>query len=297
MKKIFTTTILIVLTSFIIKAQSIPNNGFENWTSMGSYNNPTDWTTLNDMTSSMSTFTCVKGTPGVGGSAFLKLTSKSVVGMGVMPGIAVCGMVDMVTFQPTSGFPISGRPQSLEGNWQYMASGVDMGFVAVALTKWNTLMMMRDTVAYSYQALQGMAMSWSSFTMPLNYMNGDDPDSCIIILSASQANGAVATANSYLYVDELTFTGIIAGIKENESLNKITISPNPVTNFLSVNLSGVKEKILSIDIFNVQGRLVKSVKTDLPNGSRIKIADLPSGNYVMKISTSIGSISKNFIKQ
>ena len=31
-------------------AQTIANNGFEDWTSMGAYNNPDSWTSLNDMT-------------------------------------------------------------------------------------------------------------------------------------------------------------------------------------------------------------------------------------------------------
>ena len=45
-------------------AQTIPNNGFEDWTGMGAYKNPDSRTSLNDMTAHMSTYTCVKGTPG-----------------------------------------------------------------------------------------------------------------------------------------------------------------------------------------------------------------------------------------
>jgi hypothetical protein len=193
-----------LLASTITNAQNtIPNNGFENWTSMGTYNNPEAWSCLNDMTATMSTYTCLKGTPGSVGSAYLKLSSKTVTGLGVVPGIAVCGTIDAVTMQPTSGFAFSIRPQSFTGKWQYMASGADQGFIGVALTKWNTTSMMRDTVAYAYQALSGMAMSWANFTIPMTYMNGDDPDSCIIILSASRANNVAAVAGSYLYVDEL----------------------------------------------------------------------------------------------
>ena len=44
--------------------QTISNNGFEDWTSMGAYNNPDSWTSLNDMKAPMSTYTCVNGTPG-----------------------------------------------------------------------------------------------------------------------------------------------------------------------------------------------------------------------------------------
>ncbi len=159
MKKTIQLSLALSLAYPVSYAQTIPNNGFENWTSMGSYNNVDSWSTLNDMTSTASTYTCVKGTPGNVGTAYIKLTTKTVIGMGVMPGVAFSGEFDYTTMQPTSGFAISTRPQSLSGKWQYMASGSDQGFIGVALTKWNSSMMMRDTVAYTYHDLQGMVMS------------------------------------------------------------------------------------------------------------------------------------------
>lgn len=68
----------------------IPNSGFENWTTMGSYSNPDNWDQLNAMTNPNSVYTCVKGTPGNPGSSYIKLTSKTVGTMGVMHGLAVC---------------------------------------------------------------------------------------------------------------------------------------------------------------------------------------------------------------
>ena len=298
MNKAIYVIIIMIFNCVILNAQSIPNNGFESWTSMGSYNNPDSWSNLNDMTTSMSTYTCVKGTPGPVGNSYLKLTTKSVTGMGVMPGLAVCGMVDMATLQPTSGFPISGRPESLTGKWQYMASGSDQGFIVIALTKWNNAMMMRDTVAYNYNELPGMAMSWTNFTIPINYMSGDDPDSCLIVLSSSQAYNVQAVDNSYLYVDELNFTGTVTGILENHSNINISISPNPVSDLLILDLSNMRDKYISVNIFDVQGKLVKSIgMVEVSSKPKIEIADLLKGNYVLKISTSAGITTKKFIKQ
>ena len=298
MKKTFSIALLIILISAISKAQLIPNSGFENWTSMGSYNNPDSWSTLNDMTTPLSTYTCVKGTPGTSGAAYIKLTSRTVTGMGVMPGIAVCGMVDMVTMQPTSGFAFSDRPQSLNGKWQYMASGADQGFIGVVLTKWNTSMMMRDTVAYAYHALQSMAMSWADFSIPMIYMNTDIPDSSIIIISASQAYNVQAVDNSYLYVDELNFTGTVAGISENYLDDNISISPNPVSDAIVMNLSSLRDMYVSINIFDMQGKLIKSIDRIIVGPtSTIDIADIPKGNYVIKFFSNSGTSNKNFIKQ
>ena len=59
----------------------IPNNSFENWTTVGSYSDPNSWSTLNATTNPLSIYTCTKGTGGAsgGGSAYLKLISKTVL--------------------------------------------------------------------------------------------------------------------------------------------------------------------------------------------------------------------------
>ena len=298
MKNKITLLLVCALSIAVSNAQTIPNASFENWTSMGSYNNLDAWSTLNDMTASMSTFTCVKGTPGQVGAAYLKLTSKNVTGMGIMPGMAVCGTVDMATLQPTSGFAFVDRPSALTGKWQYMASGADQGFIAIALTKWDNTMMMRDTIASVYYPLSGMAMSWANFSIPITYLNGNDPDSCIIILSASQANGAPTAANSYLYVDGLNFTGIVANVSHNTSTMDLVIFPNPTSDKLNIDLSVLNNKKATIKIVDVTGKEIRSIEIQSVNEkTQLDISDLPKGNYILKVISSGEVITNNFIKQ
>ncbi|MBK6837604.1 MAG: T9SS type A sorting domain-containing protein [Bacteroidetes bacterium] len=298
MEKSILILIAFISHSLFTHAQSIPNNGFENWTSMGTYNNPDNWASLNDLTATMNTFTCVKGTPGVVGTSFIKLVSKTVTGMGVMPGVAVCGTLDMVSFQAGSGFAYNERPELLAGKWQYMAYGADQGFIAVALTKWNSMLMQRDTVAIAYYALPGMVMSWANFSFPLTYMNGDNPDSCIIILSASQAYGAPAAANSYLLADELNFSGLVAGISTQPESRNISISPNPVNDFISLDFSMLSNVPVSILIYDVLGNKVKIIDRDeISVHSSIFISELPKGVYMINSQTTSGIITKKFVKQ
>ena len=298
MKKSIYFAVLFIFSTLISQAQTIPNNGFENWMSMGSYNNPDAWSCLNDMTTSMSVYTCVKGTPGVTGTGYLKLTSKSVSGMGIMPGVAVCGILDALTLQPTSGFAFTDRPQSFIGDWQYMAFGSDQGFISVLLTKWNNAMMMRDTVAMAYEALVGMAMSWVNFSIPFTYMNGDYPDSCIIVLSASGANNASPAVNSYLYVDNLDFTGTVAGVNENLSNESVSLSPNPAIDILTLNVSSLKIKTASAKVYDAMGRIVKSFEeVNVNENTSLNVSDLPGGNYILKLYTPKESITRNFIKR
>ena len=73
MKKILLLIIAVVSFNFTASAQ-IPNNGFENWTTVGTYSNPDNWATLNSLTAPFSIYTATKGMPGSPGSSYLKLT-------------------------------------------------------------------------------------------------------------------------------------------------------------------------------------------------------------------------------
>jgi hypothetical protein len=281
-------TILSIAAGTILSVSAfaqIPNGGFENWTSMGAYSNPDSWDQLNAMTSTMSVYTCTKGTPGSPGTSYIKLVSKNVTGMGVMPGIATTGMINMSTMNVTGGFASTQRPQSLTGSWQHMASGNDAGMVAIYLTKWDNAMMMRDTVAMAMQSLTSMQMSWANFTIPLMYMSGGMPDTAQIILSSS---GMTPVANSYLYVDNLAFTGSVAGIKENKFIADVKLFPNPAIDKLVINLSNTK----------IVGGKVKSVgETDFSSNYTLDIADLAKGQYIIKLTSVDGIITRKFLKQ
>lgn len=281
MKKTILSIAAVAFTSATLFAQ-IPNNGFENWTSMGSYSNPDGWDQLNSMTTGMSVYTCTKGTPGSVGAAYLKLVSKT-VGSTVAPGVAVSGLIDMTAMKPKSGFPYTGQPQKLTGSWQYMASGADAGFIAVLLTKWNSTTMKRDTIAKANQVLSGMAMSWAPFNINLTYKSSALPDSAIIVLSAS---GTTPVANSYLYVDNLSFAGSVAGINTIDTyVSNINAYPNPTSDNINVELNAQKASTIKLQLVDVTGKLIKEI-----NAGEIQ------GNYKQTISTTGISKGAYFLK-
>lgn len=282
--------------AFTASAQ-IPNGDFENWTAVGSYSNPDSWGNLNPMTASMSTYTCMKGTPGTVGASYLKLVSKSVSGVGVMPGIAATGNVNMSTMSVTGGFATNARPQNLTGSWQYMAYGVDAGFVAAYLTKWNTATMMRDTVATAMRSLSGMAMSWATFSMPFTYTKGFRPDSALIILSSS---GTTPVANSYLYVDNLAFAGSVTptGVSNINLAAEVNIYPNPASeNALNISIPKNGLSITAAVISDMTGRVLNRSGAQTNTGNlSMNISGLAKGLYIVTVSTTEGTVSKQFTK-
>ena len=294
MKKSILSIVAIATLSISAHSQ-IPNNGFEIWTSAGTYSNPASWDQLNSMTTGMSIYTCTKGTPGAVGTAYLKLISKT-VGSTVVPGVAVSGLIDVAAMKPKSGFPYTGQPQKLTGSWQYMASGADAGFIAVILTKWNSTLMKRDTIAKAKQTLSGMAMSWSVFNINLTYMSSAMPDSAMIVLSAS---GTTPVANSYLYVDNLSFSGSVTGINQVENvISNVSVFPNPTTDKINIELNVEKVSTIKFQLLDVVGKLVFESNVGSIQGTykhTINTTGISKGTYFLKIIANDTSEIKKII--
>lgn len=293
MKKQTFFTIALMFAVAISKAQSVPNGSFEAWSNPNGYLVPNDWETLNDMTSSAGVYTATRG--GTSSDYYLKLTSQNVSGMGVMPGIAVSGTLDMNNLSALSGFPFAFRPVAFTGKWQYMGnSGNDIGYAKVFLTKWNGTMNMRDTIGMAMQDLSGMEMSWFNFSIPFTYNSTDIPDSCIIALSASGPN---PEAGSYLYVDNLSFSGIIAGVENTEITGTFKIFPNPSNQEIQIDLSGLKSAAQQFEITDLKGRIVVTKQHVGSLHQTISISELPVGNYLLRITTAKGIVTQKISKQ
>lgn len=274
-----------IATTTIVFAQ-IPNAGFESWDNSAGYNTPTGWDNPNATTNPLSVYTCTKGTPGFVGSSYLQLTSKSVIGLGVVPGVAVSGVLDIAAAQPKSGFAYDQRPASLKGEWQYMAYGADAGHIVVYLSRWNTTTMSRDTVAFTDHVLSGMVMSWAAFDIPLDYKSTAFPDSAIIVLSAS---GTTPVANSYLYVDTLQFAGSVPSsvYSVGTDNNNVVIAPNPASSSATISFTGTAGQTATVCITDIAGKVVYTSQQACQAGRTmvtVNTASLSPGLYFVAVS-------------
>lgn len=85
-------------------------------------------------------------------------------------------------------------------------------------------------------------------------------------------------------------TGIALGVNEFE-VAKVSISPNPATDFVAIELDP-SNTMNAVEIYSVTGQLVQKVE----NQSRINIANLKTGIYMMKVITANGTASKKLVK-
>ncbi len=286
---------LLSIAAFAVTISSvnaqIPNSGFETWMNMGTYENPDGWATLNDYTTAAGVYTAEKGTPGSPGISYLKLTSKT-VGPSVANGVAVSGVLDPATQQPVSGFAFNQQPASFTGKWQHMIYGTSQGSINVQLTRWDAGTNSRIVVATANKTLTGMAMSWANFTIPFVYTDSQAPDSCIIVMRASGNN---PTDQDYLWVDNLAFTGNVAGIASQSIFADIAIFPNPTTENFTINLHSKEVQTISYELISVTGDILFSKNESIKEGQNtlaIPAVGLSKGNYLVRIIS--GSNTETF---
>ncbi len=274
----------------------IPNAGFETWTSVvagsSTYHKPTGWDNPNSTTSSLSVYTCDSAMDAPPqGLAYLKLMSKSALPLGVVPGVAVTGQIVIsgTSYTVKGGFINTTRPVSLTGKWQHMAKvgSSDHGRVGVFLWKWNTALNKRDTVALRDTTLTGMAMSWTSFTVPLIYSSGASPDSALIILSSS-ASSTSAADTSYLFVDDLAFSGTVpSGVVSLSMPNaSTTVFPNPASGTVNVYYHSNASRTIAINISDINGTLVSTISPKAVSGENsytLSLKGMAQGIYFVQI--------------
>lgn len=281
MKKIIGSLVLISGVSMSVHAQ-IPNPGFENWTTVSTYENPDGWATLNDYTTAVSVYTATKGTPGSPGNSYLKLTSKT-IGAAVVNGVAVSGIMNPATQQPISGFAFNQQPASFTGKWQHMIYGSSQGSVNVQLTRWDMGTNSRVVVATANQVLSGMAMSWANFSIPFVYTDFQAPDSCLIVLKASGNN---PTNMDYLWVDNLAFSGNVAGLDSQSLLGAFEVYPNPSADGFKVTLNSKESQHVTLELVSNSGAVLYSQPKELLQGTSeifIPTTGIVSGNYIVRI--------------
>jgi hypothetical protein len=89
--------------------------------------------------------------------------------------------------------------------------------------------------------------------------------------------------------------------EENIAALAITFSPNPAKNQVSISLpSDTQLEVKSINVYDVHGRLMKSVSKEALGSSKsyqlTELSDWTSGIYMVHINTDAGSVVKELVK-
>lgn len=103
--------------------------------------------------------------------------------------------------------------------------------------------------------------------------------------------------NSLLKVINQTVDSLYTGSPVLASIQEFCLYPNPAGNNLIID-GLVSEKPVKVEVFNLEGNLVKSQNAKLVDGkSRIRIVSLNPGKYICRITTPDGIYSRKFVKE
>ncbi len=241
MKSIITPFIIIGLgiSSFLLKAQTIPNANFENWTSN---EKPLSWDASNIHTTygiiPINVQTVSKDSLATqNGTYNAKIQSKLIMsGFPVSPGFITLGTF-WFTISPQAGGWKGGvictqTPDTLKGYFKAAPKTGDKGVVIIEL--WKNAYDSANVVGRGYMEFPATTNSWNAFAVPINYTSGIIPDSMNIVIGSSDLlHQANIKDSSTFYVDNLSLVNVL----NNANLIDLKQGSTTVTSFNPATLS------------------------------------------------------------
>lgn len=224
-------------------------------------------------------------------------------------GIAVAGFwfaPGPYTYTPTGGTATT-VTKTLRG-WAYYDNAGTPGYYTFKLGGTSTtpadLILTDNTwyrigVAYDYNT---GAITWKEATGLFYTGISTGPDAGSDITEArfqvSSAVGNTLGANVQFDNISIKYDALenLLGTKSNSLVaNKLVVYPNPSKDLLNVTYDG--STLSSIEMTDLNGRVVKTVTVSDTSNTQINISDLSVGVYMMKIVSDKGTTTKKVIKE
>jgi hypothetical protein len=210
------------------------------------------------------------------------------------------------TYTPTGGTATT-VTKALRG-WAYYDNAGTPGYYTFKLGGTSTtpddLILSDNTwyrigVAYDYNTGE---ITWKDLDGSFYTGISTGPDAGVDLTGARfQVSSAVGnTLGANVQIDNITIKTValedLLGVNTNSNAIKdFSIFPNPSRNV--VNVSNTNATINSIEISDLNGRVVNSVNSIDAQNVQINISDLSSGIYMMKIVSDKGITTKKLIKE
>lgn len=196
-----------------------------------------------------------------------------------------------------SAFPVSARHTTLNGYYKFTPANGDSCQFIVLLYKSGYVNSVNpqsgNMIGYG-SLCKSTSSSYTPFTVTINYFDSTTiPDSASIALSAfkqvdfnTMTSSGSPLGNSVLYVDNISFDGFIP-TEINTLTNtdkKINIFPNPASDVFTLNIDNTINADFTLNIYKITGELVRS-EILRQNQQKINISDLSNGIYMVELNS------------
>ncbi|MFI5172555.1 MAG: T9SS type A sorting domain-containing protein [Chitinophagales bacterium] len=95
---------------------------------------------------------------------------------------------------------------------------------------------------------------------------------------------------------EITLTDVQIAIETIDAISQVNILPNPATDYLTIDLSGIHSDI-TIEVFDMIGNHIQNLSFVSGDVLTTDVSQLPAGNYLIRISDGQVNKTLKFIKQ
>ena len=280
-------SISLITATLAANAQQITNAGFETWASTsGGPSAPTSWGTLDQAVDGLvgpTSFVTKSTSPNSG--SFAAQVATQTTPLGTLPGALVYGAISLVNLSSVkiTGQPYTSNPTSVTYYVKGTVIAGDSAPSIVLLTKWNTALAKRDTIAAGYDFVNNSISSatYTARTFPIYYQGAGAPDTIMYIISSSVHTSSVTPGTS-ITVDDISFSGNVAGITSvRQAQNNTVAYPNPAVNQITLTSSNEKAKFASV--YDLTGRMIS--KHELLNKAvTVDLNTFQNGMYIYMIT-------------
>lgn len=250
----------------------IPNNGFETWAG----GEPDGWFTSN-----------VPGTATpVTESATARTGSSALRGeVVVFPDIGALNPIVQSGID-AAGFQVSQRHATLTGYYQFSPVSGDQFTINVVMYK-NEM-----GIGVGAQAITAAAGTYTQFSVDIQYITEEVPDTCIIQFMIIGPNGSDYHIGSWVLIDDLAFTGLVTGTQHasNTAPMEFGLSqnyPNPFNGITSFAVHVARYGPVDVRVYDLLGREVAVLmQADRSPGVYPvywNSASAPSGMYLVRM--------------
>ena len=282
MKKQILFLLVISAMTLTVKAQvsNIPNNGFENWITVGNCLEPADWMSANLWDSLGTYFPVTRSTdhyPVSAGNYSIRIESNAAyLPHSTALGVAWSGN----SYDPGKpSFPVTGHPTNFCGFYKYLPQNHDTVYINIVLFK--------NGVPVSYARVSDTITvpNWIPFTVAFPAYTSVD-SAKITLASYFGDNGSYFPhGNSVLYVDNLSFDNLINSTDDLSSgKNLIELYPNPASDKVTLKIRDKSNDAVNVKIYTATGVLVKSEVLQ-QNQRIINTVELNDGFYMVSIQS------------
>ncbi len=252
----------------------IPNNGFEQW----SNGDPVGWSTTN----SLGFTTVSQSSEAHGGSSAAKGEVVSTTFGNIYPYL-ISGPLG------GHGFPISERYASLTGYYKLNVITNENLSVVIGIYKNGQVIGVGGSQFFG-------AATYTKFSAPIYYTNGETPDSCQISITIGNNTGDI-NLGTYFLIDDLAFEGIATDVNDEANYNPENFSlaqnyPNPFNPSTKINFSipqGTSRENVSLKVFDMLGNEVATLVNEKKSAGNYEIkfdaSGLSSGIYLYTLQS------------